>query len=212
VNRYPKLLVFCLALALAGGVSCTSSDGPFENQAGVPTGDGGAVPDPSAPEPTDSTGAEPADTTGTEPTDTTSAEPADTAGTVPVGPGEGLLTCEPQPYEAQTGVIGLAGGQINVGNHSLQIPPLALSEDVTITMELIEGSVRSVRLSPEGLQFAIPATLTLNYTGCEDTSDSKRIVYTNEALVILDWLISLDLNTGQVRTQLDHFSRYAVAY
>ncbi|HZB26996.1 MAG TPA: hypothetical protein VE282_00420, partial [Gemmatimonadales bacterium] len=118
-----------------------------------------------------------------------------------------------QPYEAQTVVIGLAGGQVDVGNHNLQIPPLALSEDVAITVEQIEGSVRSVRLSPEGLHFAIPATLTLSYTGCEDTDHRRRIVYTDESLKILDWLVSLDLDSSsQVRTLLGHFSRYAVAY
>ncbi len=214
MNRYRNLLVFCLALALGAGVSCTSGEAPFENEAGVPTGDGGAVPDTPGSEPTDPDGAEPTDPDGAEPTDTTGAEPADTAGTVPVGgPGQGLLTCEPQPYEAQTMVIGLAGGQINVGNHNLQVPPLALLEDVAITVEQIEGSARSVRLSPEGLHFAIPATLTLSYTGCEDTEHAKRIVYTDESLNILNWLLSIDLtSSSQVQTLLDHFSRYAVAY
>jgi hypothetical protein len=217
MNRYRKLLVFCLALALAAGVSCTSGEGPFENQAGVPTGDGGAVPDTTGGEPTDTSAAEPTDTSSTEPTDTTGSEPTDTAGTVPTGdggPGQvGLLTCEPQPYEAQTKVIGLLGGQINVGNHSLEILPLALLQDVVITVEQIEGSVRSVRLSPEGLQFTIPATLTLSYMGCEDVGHPKRIVYTDESLSILEWLISVDLtSSSQVQTGLDHFSRYAVAY
>jgi hypothetical protein len=168
-------------------------------------------------EPADTTGAEPTDTTGAEPSDTTGSEPTDTAGTVPIGdgpPGQvGLLTCEPQAYEAQTTVIGLAGGQINVGNHTLQIPALALSEDVAITVEQIEGSARSVRLSPEGLHFAIPAILTLSYTACEDTEQAKRIVYTDESLNILNWLLSLDLDSSsQVQTLLGHFSRYAVAY
>jgi hypothetical protein len=210
MSRYRNLLVFCLALALGAGVSCTSGEAPFENEAGVPTGDGG-------PGPSDTPGTEPTDTTGSEPTDTAGSEPTDTAGTVPIGdgpPGQvGLLTCEPQAYEARTMVVGLAGGQINVGNHTLEIPPLALSEDVSITVEQMEGSARSVRLSPEGLQFAIPVTLTLSYTGCEDTEYGKRIVYTDESLNILNWLLSLDLSSSsQVQTLLGHFSRYAVAY
>jgi hypothetical protein len=217
MNRYRQLLVLGMVLATIG-VSCTSGEGPFENQAGVPTGDGGAAPtDTTGAEPTDTTGAEPTDTTGAEPTDTAGAEPTDTAGTVPTGeggPGQvGLLTCEPQPYEAQTKVIGPLGGQINVGNHNLKILALALSEDVTITVEQIEGSVRSVRLNPEGLHFAVPAILTLSYMGCEDTAHPKRIVYTDELLNILEWLVSLDLNSSsQVQTLLGHFSRYAVAF
>jgi hypothetical protein len=218
MSKYRNLLVFCLGLALGAGVGCTSDEAPFENEAGVPTGDKGPVPsDNPGTEPTDTTGTEPTDTSGSEPTDTTASEPTDTAGTVPIGngpPGQaGLLTCEPQAYEAQTMVIGLAGGQIDVGNHTLQIPALALSEDVAITVEQMEGSVRSVRLSPEGLQFAIPAILTLSYTGCENTEYGKRIVYTDESLNILNWLLSLDLtSSSQVQTLLGHFSRYAVAY
>lgn len=209
MKRYRQLLVLGLVLAMIG-VSCTSGEVPFENQAGVPTGDGGAVP-------TDTTGAEPTDTIGTEPTDSTGAEPTDTTGTVPTGdggPGQvGLLACEPQPYAAQTHVIGPLGGQINVGNHNLKILPLALSQDVAITVEQIEGSARSVRLSPEGLEFAIPATLTLSYLGCENVLHPKRIVYTDELLNILEWLVSLDLNSSsQVQTLLNHFSRYAVAF
>jgi hypothetical protein len=216
MNRYRQLLVLGLVLATIG-VSCTSGELPFENPAGVPTDDGGAVPtDTTGAEPTDTTGAEPTDTTGAEPTDTTGAEPTDTAETVPPGdggPGVGLLTCEPQPYEAQTKVIGPLGGQINVGNHNLEILPLALPGDVAITVEQIEGSARSVRLNPEGLQFAIPAILTLSYVGCEDTAHPKRIVYTDELLNILEWLVSLDLtSSSQVQTLLDHFSRYAVAF
>jgi hypothetical protein len=110
-------------------------------------------------------------------------------------------------------VIGPQGGQINVGNHSLRIPENALSEDVTITAEQVEGSVSSVRLSPEGLRFAMPAELTLSYNNCANVAHSKRVVYTDELLNILELIPSLDItSSSQVRGLINHFSRYAVAY
>jgi hypothetical protein len=100
-----------------------------------------------------------------------------------------------------------------VGAHSLKILENALSENVTITAEQIEGEVNSVRFSPEGLHFAVPAVLTLSYRNCPDVRHTKRIVYTDESLTILEWLVSLDFNrSSQVKGLINHFSRYAVAY
>jgi hypothetical protein len=118
-----------------------------------------------------------------------------------------------QEYAVTTAVIGPQGGQINVGNHSLRIPENALSEDVTITAEQVEGSVSSVRLSPEGLRFAMPAELTLSYNNCANVAHSKLVVYTDELLNILELIPSLDItSSSQVRGLINHFSRYAVAY
>jgi hypothetical protein len=218
VNRHRKLLVLGLALALTVGVSCTSVEFPLENQIGdLPTGDGGAVPtDTTGVEPTDTTGVEPTDTTGTVPIDTTEAVPTDTTAVVPTdtNPSEvNLLACEPQQYAADVRVIGPAGGQLLVGNHKLTIPAGALSQEVAIVMEQIEGTVNSVRLSPEGLHFAIPAILSLSYKNCPTNWHYKRIVYTDESLNILELLLSLDFNkASQVKGLIYHFSRYAVAY
>jgi hypothetical protein len=112
-----------------------------------------------------------------------------------------------------TAVIGPEGGQIDVGNHSLRIPQNALLGDVSITAEQVEGSVSSVRLNPEGLVFAVPAELTLSYNNCANVAHSKRVVYTDESLKILELTPSLDItSSSQVRGLINHFSRYAVAY
>lgn len=124
-----------------------------------------------------------------------------------------LLSCRPQPYVATTKVIGSRGGRIKVGRHVLDIPEGALSQDVAITAEQITGTVNSVRFSPEGLLFEVPAELTMSYENCTEVMLPKRIVYTSEGLKILELLPSRDkLQNETVVSPVDHFSRYAIAY
>jgi hypothetical protein len=144
------------------------------------------------------------------PADSGTVTPADSGSTPDKST---LLVCQVQEYAVTTMVIGPAGGQINVGNHSLTIPPNALSHDVTITAEQVDGLVSSVRLSPEGLQFALPAELFLSYNNCANVQRLKQVVYTDETLNILELIPSLDItSSSRVRGLINHFSRYAVAY
>jgi hypothetical protein len=124
-----------------------------------------------------------------------------------------LLLCSPQPYASTTQSIGPKGGTIRVGSHTLQIPGNAVSGDVKITAEQIRGSTNSVRFSPEGLRFQKPATLTMDYSNCALVLLQKKIVYTDEKLKILEVLSSIDLfKKKSVSAEIDHFSRYAVAW
>ncbi len=131
----------------------------------------------------------------------------------PLSPVVSLLTCSPQPYVTVTETIGPKGGTITVGEHQLVIPRGALERKTTITAEQIKGSVNSVRFSPEGLRFERPARLTLSYANCIPLPLPKKVAYTNELLQILEVLRSLDLRKEKkVSSDIDHFSRYAVAY
>jgi hypothetical protein len=124
-----------------------------------------------------------------------------------------LLSCSAQPYVSKSQTIGSAGGTILVGTHRLMIPAGALSSTVRITAEQVTGRVNSVRLRPDGLKFAKPATLTMSYGNCSPLVLLKRVVYTNELLGILELLPSLDdLRTKSVSAPIRHFSRYAVAW
>ena len=124
-----------------------------------------------------------------------------------------LLSCSTQPYAVTTKVIGPQGGIVTVGTHRLVIPAGALDQSVTIKAEQVPGNVNSVRFSPEGLQFALPASLELSYSNCSPLMISKRVVYTDENLRILDLLPSLDLLRFKTVTGvIKHFSRYAVAW
>jgi hypothetical protein len=131
--------------------------------------------------------------------------------------GSGLLACQPLPYAINTVTIGPEGGTISVGPHSLRVPAGALTEPVAITAEAPVGQVNSVKLMPEGLQFAPgkPATLTLSYANCPLLGRvlPKRIAYTTDLLAILSYVLSVDdLLAKKVTGNLEHFSRYVVAW
>lgn len=212
MSRLGKLWILSLALALTAGMSCTAGELPTENPTAItPSGNGAAPGDSTQPLTPDTSGVVPTDTATVQPADTTSGEPADTPVTSAFD--VDLLTCEPQKYAAATQVIGPAGGQILLGGHKLTVLAGALTEEVPIVMEQVEGTVNSVRFSPEGLRFALPAILTLSYKNCPAVWHAKRIVYTDESLKVLEILPSLDFNkASQVKGLIYHFSRYAVAY
>lgn len=124
-----------------------------------------------------------------------------------------LLICSEQRYEKTTARVGPKGAKISVGRHVLTIPAGALSKNVTITAEQVTGAVNSVRLSPDGLRFATPARLRLEYRNCDSIQPKKRVAYTDELLKVLELPPSEDYPEYEyVTAEIDHFSRYAVAY
>jgi hypothetical protein len=108
-------------------------------------------------------------------------------------------------------VIGVDGGTIQNGNVSLDFPPGALAQDVTITILMDENGLVIADLTPEGLQFGVPVTLTMDL---EDTSAEGDAANTyiawhdpgSDGWVIVENLAPLDSNT--IRARLDHFSKY----
>src|SRR5262249_53783349 len=112
-----------------------------------------------------------------------------------------LLNCSPLPYSSSSATIGPEGGVLNVGPHKLVVAPNALSRPVTITGEVVPGTVNSVRFSPEGLHFnGTGTTLTMSYSNCSGLGMllPKKVAYTSELLSILQILSSVDLS-GQQR-------------
>ena len=128
----------------------------------------------------------------------------------------GLLKCSNLPYASSTATIGAAGGSISAGPHTLVIPPGALTAPTAITMTAPTGlGVNAVKFQPEGLQFAVPAVLSMSYANCSLLGKilPKRIAYTNDNLTILSYLLSLDnLLSKRVTGKVNHFSAYVVAW
>jgi hypothetical protein len=128
----------------------------------------------------------------------------------------GLLSCSNLPYASTTKTIGIAGGSLSVGPHTLLIPPGALLRPTTITMILPTGlHVNAVKFQPAGLQFLTPAVLKMSYANCSLLGKllPKRIAYTTDNLQILYYLLSLDnLLSKYVTGKLNHFSDYAIAW
>jgi hypothetical protein len=128
----------------------------------------------------------------------------------------GLLRCSDLPYASSTRTIGIAGGTISAGPHSLVIPAGALIAPTTITMTAPTGlGVNAVKFAPEGLQFTTPAVLSMSYSNCNLLGKllPKRIAYTDDNLNIITYLLSLDNLLGKrVTGKVNHFSDYVVAW
>ncbi len=126
------------------------------------------------------------------------------------------LMCDPKQYVGTAKIIGAEGGDINFGEHSLRIPPGALSAPTVITAEA-PTSLRSLAVfSPHGTRFAVSRhpTLELSYKHCKGpTTRAARIAYISATGAILEWPPSEDFpDLGLVRGIIGHFSNYIVAY
>ena len=128
----------------------------------------------------------------------------------------GLLQCSDLPYASATQTIGSAGGTLRVGPHTLTVPTGALASPVAITGALVTGrGVNAVRFQPDGLRFQRSASLTMSYANCSAIGSlfPKRVAYTTDLLLILEYLPSVDDLSGQsVTGQVQHFSDYAIAW
>jgi hypothetical protein len=130
------------------------------------------------------------------------------------GPDIELLRCEPKPYDADVAIIGPNGGTLHVGAGELVIPKGALDQEQLITMEAPTSSLVDVRFEPHGLQFERSAQLKLSYKGCvRPTSADLLVAYLDLGNQVLELPPSLDLRADdEVEADIDHFSRYAIAY
>lgn len=111
-------------------------------------------------------------------------------------------------------VIGVAGGTIAFGPHTLFIPPGSLLQRTTITATAAADGHVSAVFQPEGLKFLVPAVLTMSYRQCATPPvGTVSIVYLQGLLgKILSILpAKLDPISRTVIAPVSHFSVYAVA-
>ena len=126
----------------------------------------------------------------------------------------GLLQCSSLPSASVTQTIGPEGGTLQVGPHTLSVPPGALAAPVNITAVATSDTVNRVEFQPAGLTFGQPAALTMSYANCGPLGSllPKRIAYTTDVLAILEYLPSVDdPQAWEVTGRVEHFSTYAVA-
>jgi hypothetical protein len=126
------------------------------------------------------------------------------------------LMCDPKQYVATTKIVGPEGDDINFGEHTLRIPPGALSARTVITAEA-PTSIRVLAVfSPHGTRFNAgrSPTLELSYKHCRGpVNRAARIAYIGANGEILEWPPSQDFpDLGLVRGLIGHFSNYIVAY
>lgn len=125
-----------------------------------------------------------------------------------------LLRCEPREYEGDAAIIGPQGGTLHIGDHELVIPRGALTEEQLIVGEASTSSLVDVEFQPEGLTFQRPAQLTLSYKNCDVPANLDLLMaYLGVGNKILEFPASEDYRSySEVSGEINHFSRYAVAY
>jgi hypothetical protein len=116
-------------------------------------------------------------------------------------------------------IIGLDGGLLTLQNHSLLVPPGAVTQPTTFRMELVpnrlvmvdlEATRRGRDVGADG--FGTPVTLTLSYKDADVRDPSKLFILRYNENGEHERLPSVVNTTNKtVSAQLDHFSRYCMA-
>ena len=126
-----------------------------------------------------------------------------------------LLLCQPLDYDGATAIIGPEGGELRFGPHRLTIPSGALRVRTVVTAEAPTSLMVTADFSPHGLQFQKDVELRLDYEHCTQPllPGAFKVVYLDDLLRILETPPSEDYRSSRwIRTWLQHFSKYAVAY
>lgn len=104
--------------------------------------------------------------------------------------------------------IGPEGGMLSCGPYTLTIPAGALSYTAHITMAQETCGQWPVRLSPDGTQFAVPATLAFDAAG-ESDPQSMHVSWWNPTSN--QWMPQSTEHDGNlVSSEISHFSRWII--
>lgn len=155
-------------------------------------------------------------------TDIVDPTPVETPDTPPT-PATGAVTPVGTPEGAAiTAIIGPAGGTIQSVDKriQIQIPAGALAANQTISMQPLTnnhcpaGTGQAFRLTPHGLTFAKPATITFQYDAHDvngSAPEALRVAYqTDNGAWKSPAVTSLDTVTRTVTTQTTHFSDWGL--
>ncbi len=156
----------------------------------------------------------------TEPVD---PKPVVAPGTNPTTPAIGAVTPVGTPEGAVvTATIGPAGGTIQSADKRIQvqIPAGALTANQTISVQPLNqnncpaGAGQAFRLTPHGLTFAKPATITFQYTTKDingSTPELVRVAYqTDQGIWKSPAVKGLDTTARTVSVQTTHFSDWGL--
>ena len=104
--------------------------------------------------------------------------------------------------------VGAGGGFLSMGEYSLEIPANALSETTFIEMEQVAAGEWPVELSPHGIQFDVPVSLSMDATGAPG-ADDMNVNWWNPDIEDWDEQQST-VDNDVVSAELQHFSRYTL--
>ena len=123
-----------------------------------------------------------------------------------------IAACPRHGLAIGAGAVGPKGGRVSAGGVELVVPPGALDADVPIIALLPGGTTSEVHFEPHGLRFNRPVRLVLPGAGCALDGGSLMVDYLDDDGTVLERLPAhRDPLTGDVSTEIRHFSIYAVA-
>lgn len=104
------------------------------------------------------------------------------------------------------------GGIVSNGWITLEFPPGALNEDTEISIDMPDPNQLMVDLSPHGIQFNKPVTLTLKLEGtdAEGRAGVTGLIWLNEDMDWWEYMEDAGNDDGNhSKHYLYHFSKYA---
>jgi hypothetical protein len=102
------------------------------------------------------------------------------------------------------------GGTVTNGYVSLYFPPGALDEDTEITIDMPRYPEAMVELGPHGIEFNKNVIMTLPMDKIDSDAVSITILWNNEDVGIWEDIGS-SVDNGNIRSELEHFSRYGAS-
>jgi len=104
--------------------------------------------------------------------------------------------------------IGASGGTLDVGPYTVSFPPDAVAEVTLVELTQVESGAWPIELTPHGLAFATPVTLTIHAEGESDPA-GLHIYWFNPDTEAWEAQPS-QVSGNDVSAELAHFSRYGL--
>lgn len=99
------------------------------------------------------------------------------------------------------------GGVVSNGFYSVCFAPGALEKDTEISIEMPEFPKAVVQLSPHGIQFNAPVTLSLALDKTSAVSNEWNVLWLNDGTGLWE-SVGGYVEDGAVKAELKHFSEY----
>jgi len=124
-----------------------------------------------------------------------------------------LVQCSTREPHFNSALITPGGGWLQVGPNRLVVPPHALDRAIELTGAVRPLTVVNIEFGPEGLQFEIPAELTLNTAGCAiPPGATPYIVYVQNGEIEEVIPSVFDALHNKITGPIHHFSGYSIAF
>lgn len=111
-------------------------------------------------------------------------------------------------------VTRLLGGTVSLLEMTLQVPPMSLNKNTNITVEMPDPELYLYDFGPDGLQFNVPATITISYDNADlsgrNESNIRLAWWDENSQKWVDMPCTVDYSANTVTGTIEHFSSYGL--